>query len=561
MKNRKKIFQEKTVFLYFFVCTIQLYLVSCAAIQSPSGGPVDKTPPELIAAVPSSGTVHFKGGEIHLKFSEYLDESTLEKGFHIFPNVHEGLDLKFRGDEIYVSISAELSENQTYVITIGRELKDEHGVQLAEPVHLAYSTGSQIDSGQISGRVYNEENISVHLWRIQKDEIDSIFFSKPDYITDATDNGFYRFEFLSPGTYQVLSIGSEGAGFPLDTKRMRYGLYWKDQLELGKSDSLSEINMLVRMDPQPFRLLSGEWNSETWGRLFFNRSLPQENLEGKITILTDDSLSAPADFFYDPLDDRSLVVTVLDSIYGEKVEIQLQYLSQFEQIFIDSSKVKVRIPEIPDTSYLELVFPEKKITIQPEMKNKPPVSLIFSKPIQIDSAFQNIVFIEGDSDSVSFVPHVISPMKINVELIEDWKPNQNYLLQLVKKSDSGKMTFKDSLTKVQIQTEDFMGYGNFSGTVEPSVASNMLIEIKSIEKQDIKYSKIVNSDLSFELAMIPEGKYTMIIFDDKDGNSEYTFGLVTPYFPSEPFLIVPDTLEIRSNWDLEINEISLERLR
>ena len=85
--------------------------------------------------------------------------------------------------------------------------------------------------------------------------------------------------------------------------------------------------------------------------------------------------------------------------------------------------------------------------------------------------------------------------------------------------------------------------------------------IKSIEKQDIKYSKIVNSDLSFELAMIPEGKYTMIIFDDKDGNSEYTFGLVTPYFPSEPFLIVPDTLEIRSNWDLEINEISLERLR
>ena len=256
-----------------------------------------------------------------------------------------------------------------------------------------------------------------------------------------------------------------------------------------------------------------------------------------------------------------MVVTVLDSIYGEKVEIQLQYLSQFEQIFIDSSKVKVRIPEIPDTSYLELVFPEKKITIQPEMKNKPPVSLIFSKPIQIDSAFQNIVFIEGDSDSVSFVPHVISPMKINVELIEDWKPNQNYLLQLVKKSDSGKMTFKDSLTKVQIQTEDFMGYGNFSGTVEPSVASNMHIEIKSIEKQDIKYSKIVNSDLSFELAMIPEGKYTMIIFDDKDGNSEYTFGLVTPYFPSEPFLIVPDTLEIRSNWDLEINEISLERLR
>ena len=482
-------------------------------------------------------------------------------GFHVFPKVHEGLDLKFRGDEIYVSIPSELSENQTYVITIGRELKDEHGVQLAEPVHLAYSTGDEIDSGQISGRIYNEENISVHLWRIQKDEIDSIFFSKPDYITDATDNGFYKFEFLSPGTYQVLSIGSEGAGFPLDTKRMRYGLYWKDQLELGKSDSLSEINMLVRMDPQPYRLLSGEWNSATWGRLSFNRSLPQENLEGKITILTDDSLSAPADFFYDPLDDRSLVVTVLDSIYGETVEIQLQYLSQFEQIFIDSSKVKVRIPEIPDTSYLELVFPEKKITIQPEMKNKPPVSLLFSKPIQIDSAFQNIVFIEGDSDSVSFVPHVISPMKINVELIEDWKPNQNYLLQLVKKSDSGKMTFKDSLTKVQIQTEDFMGYGNFSGTVEPSVASNMLIEIKSIEKQDIKYSKIVNSDLSFELAMIPEGKYTMIIFDDKDGNSEYTFGLVTPYFPSEPFLIVPDTLEIRSNWDLEINEISLERLR
>ena len=409
IQKRDENLWEKRIFLYFFAHTLYFFLITCAAIQAPPGGPIDKTPPELIEAVPPSGTIHFKGGDIRLKFSEYLDESTLEKGLYIFPRLPGELEIRFKGDEIYVNIPAGLLGNQTYVITIGRELKDEHGVQLAEPVHLAYSTGDEISRGRISGRVYNEDNISVHLWKIQEDDIDSIFFSIPDYITDATDDGFYRFEFLSPGIYRILSIGSEGAGYPLDTRRMRYGFYWKDYLEMGKSDTLRGINMLVQKEPQPLRLLTGEWNSSTWGRLTFNRSLPKENLEGEITILNEDSSAMSTEFFYDPLDDRNLIVTVSDSIKGETVEIQLQYLSQFEQLLLDSSKVKVKLPEIPDTSYLELVFPEKKLTIQPEMKNKPPVSLIFSKPIQIDSAFQNIVFIEGDSDSVSFVTHIIIP--------------------------------------------------------------------------------------------------------------------------------------------------------
>jgi len=556
LNNTKNILKDKRVFLCFFAYTLYFLLISCAAIQTPSGGPVDKTSPELIEVVPPSGTIHFKGGDIHLKFSEYLDESTLEKGFHIFPRLPGELEIRFKGDEIYVNIPDELSENQTYVITIGRELKDEHGVQLAEPVHLAYSTGDEISRGHISGRVYNEDNISVHLWKIQEDDIDSIFFSIPDYITDTTDDGFYRFEFLSPGIYQILSIGSEGAGYPLDTRRMRYGLYWKDYLEMGKSDTLSGINMLVQKEPQPLRLLTGEWNSSTWGRLTFNRSLPEKNLRGEITILTDDSSAISAEFFYDPLDDRNLIVTVSDSIKGETVEIQLQYLFQFEQLLLDSSKVKVKLPEIPDTSYLELVFPEKKLTIQPEMKNKPPVSLIFSKPIQIDSAFQNIVFIEGDSDSVSFVTHVINPLKMNVELIKDWKPNQNYLLQLVKNSNAGKMTFEDSLTNIHVQTENFIGYGNLFGAVEFRGKSELVAELRSLENPEIKWTSVVNSDSRFELVTIPEGHYFLMIFEDRDQDHKYTYGKAAPYSPSESFLMIPDTLEIRANWDIDLAAIS-----
>ena len=73
--NCKKFILQAAV----FYCIYNIY--SCAAIQSPSGGPKDNTPPILLGSIPESGTIKFEGGKVELMFSEYL----LEKSLSPFP--------------------------------------------------------------------------------------------------------------------------------------------------------------------------------------------------------------------------------------------------------------------------------------------------------------------------------------------------------------------------------------------------------------------------------------------------------------------------------------------
>ena len=54
--NCKKFILQAAV----FYCIYNIY--SCAAIQSPSGGPKDNTPPTLLGSIPESGTINFEGG-------------------------------------------------------------------------------------------------------------------------------------------------------------------------------------------------------------------------------------------------------------------------------------------------------------------------------------------------------------------------------------------------------------------------------------------------------------------------------------------------------------------
>ena len=63
ISNHKKIIISLAVFCIFY------NIYSCAAIQAPSGGLKDITPPYLLYSIPESGSANFKGDRIELFFS------------------------------------------------------------------------------------------------------------------------------------------------------------------------------------------------------------------------------------------------------------------------------------------------------------------------------------------------------------------------------------------------------------------------------------------------------------------------------------------------------------
>ena len=64
---------------------------------------------------------------------------------------------KYKGKKVIMNLNGPLEKDQTYIISINKNLEDEHNVRLKESKQVAFSTGSYIDDGSISGKVYSSD--------------------------------------------------------------------------------------------------------------------------------------------------------------------------------------------------------------------------------------------------------------------------------------------------------------------------------------------------------------------------------------------------------------------
>ena len=86
--------------------------------------------------------------------SEYLLEKSLKNAFTILPKTSTPAEIKYEGDKVNIYFPDSLSSEQTYILSINRELKDERGVPLSKGIQLAFSTGSRIDNSKIAGEYF-----------------------------------------------------------------------------------------------------------------------------------------------------------------------------------------------------------------------------------------------------------------------------------------------------------------------------------------------------------------------------------------------------------------------
>ena len=76
-------------------------------------------------------------------------------------------------------------------------------------------------------------------------------------------------------------------------------------------------------------------------------------------------------------------------------------------------------------------------------------------------------------------------------------------------------------------------------------------------KEGVILKNKLNLDSLFKFENILEGQYSLMFFQDKNKDNQISSGVHYPYQPSEWFHYYPDTINIRSNWELELDEIFL----
>jgi len=545
-----------------FILSGILFIYSCAAIQAPPGGPKDIIPPKLIHAVPANGSIYFTGGRVELVFSEYLQENSVHNAIRIQPSLPEPLGIKYKGRTLWVDFPDSLIENQTYIISINRDLRDEHGVQLGQGLQIAYATGSEIDRGEINGKVYYDKPVALHLWMVNSEsDLTQFYTSPPDYVTDADNEGNYSFYHLSPGSYRLIGVDRSSAGLSLDPERMIYGLSWRNIVQLDSNQVKDGINMRIAERSRKIKLIRGEWLGRYWGKLFFSDNISNYEKLLSVHVIKDSSILIPTTFL-DMLDKKVLHFILPDSLPDDsRLTITIPAISQGERTLIDSGRVTVRASSESDTSYLDIINPKNGFEIKPEEDRVVPLDIFFSR-IMKDSVNEDTIHLLSDTIAIPFSSQWLSPLHLQIVPKENWIPRSKFSLVIVRDRifPFFGRSLQDSIKTIQISTTNFIGFGNLVGRIEKPYPQSLVAELVPFENEQSKQWTVVNSNSEFEISHVSEGKYSLLIFNDLDGIRNYSYGQVDPFQPAEWFRFLPDTITIRNNWDMEITDIRLEQL-
>ena len=534
---------------------IAFLIYSCAAVSPPGGGPEDETPPALISAEPEAGTLHFEGGLVALKFSEYIDEKSLKNAVKIAPQLEIPAEIKYADDEIILEFPPDLLADQTYVITLSRNLKDERGEALEQSIQVAYSTGSVIDEGQISGRIHGEDSYAAHLWKLKQGFEDSVFFREPLYVSEADDEGNFNFKYLAPGEYVLMGVERSAAGAALVPQRMAYGVSPQKIYSLDKTQELNGIPMRIKRKIQSLKMTHVEWKGKRWVWIHFNRELDNITFDGLTITDAEQNIHKP-DYYRDEQDQKRVLLISSDTLSAGKAELKINKVLLNEDILLSEGKINVRIPAKKDTSHVKRTRPESKVTVRRNKDGGPIVPIVFSKPIVsfTDSAF----FMVSDTDTVVVKVNWVNPLEIAFLPSGGWEEKTEYKLMIF--SDNltpieGK-SLEDSISFVSVKSGKKLGYGGLSGSVKKE-GIFPLLELVAMKKEPEIFHSSVNSDQQFRFNNIPEGPYRLMIIDDQDRNGKYSYGSAHPFQTSEWFYIHPDTFDVRANWDIDMGSLRI----
>tara|TARA_B100001113_G_C21104854_1_gene620405 strand:+ start:486 stop:2144 length:1659 start_codon:yes stop_codon:yes gene_type:complete len=547
-------------FSKYFIFNLSFVLfLSCAAVMAPPGGPIDDIPPELVEVNPPNGTVNFNSKTVELNFSEYLNENTIEQSFDILPILAKKPVITYKGKRIIIEFSDSLLFNQTYIIVINRNLSDEHNVKIAQGIQVAFSTGSKIDEGLISGKVYYTKESSLQLWKIQNSTDSLSFFNRlPDYIIDADDDGYYEFKFLSPGNYRILGLDRKMSRLPFIPSKMVHGMSWFSVIDITDGNNKTDVNIKIPDRVGAIRMTGAEPVKESWGSINFSDDINE--IEDKLLFsISDDSSSVvDADIFSDPLSSNKMNFNI-GNLKNNNIIIDAQQLLDGSKILLDSGSVKIRMDTKPDTNYLAILQPQANYYHSIESDNIKPLKIVFSSLIELNSAF-TVFSISKDSLSIPIEYQQETPLLVNIIPKNNWDPKSTYTLNIRNKGINpffGK-ALKDSIVSIEFRTNDFTGFGSLMLNLPGYLPHILTAELTEMKKEHSVLGTYVISDGKINIQRIPEGNYSLMFFKDKDNNKKYSSGQIQPYYSSEWFYNYPDTIKIRANWEIQMDNIILD---
>uniref|UniRef100_UPI0040470628 Ig-like domain-containing domain n=2 Tax=Algoriphagus sp. TaxID=1872435 RepID=UPI0040470628 len=498
--------------IYLFLLFLSgLAAFSCAKQSSPMGGPRDEDPPLLIESLPKDQSVNTKPERIVLTFDEFVGLDNPGKGVVITPKVNKDLvEFTALKNSITVLLKQDLEDSTTYVLDFQKSVVDISERNPAENLRLVFSTGNQIDSLNLSGRLrfpFSEskedyKNVLVGIYPLN-DSTD-VFSAPPYYLAQVDTVGKFSLKNLKSGHYRAYAWKDVNGNLKADYKSEEYD-FLPDTISLTPETTDSLFFNLTKADLTPIKI----FRSSNFGKNFdiiLNRNPLLNEVENDLL---------GKDLFY---------------VQGEK---RLRFFPK--KPILDSIPIKISLQDSVGFSSDSLIwakFPDsgrkpEKLDIQinsgKSFYQDLDIQLTFNKPvnqINLDSLQLKIdsLFIPIQKHMLSFV----DSSKRDVLHIKAFLADslQTELVTLIA-PDS---TFQD----IEGEYNEKKVEANYRKLVRKNLADGISGEVIGTEgpliiqlingKKEITYQQVLDTKTKFSFSLLDPGTYTLRLIEDSNGN-------------------------------------------
>ncbi len=527
---------------YWLILFALLIFISCARISSPTGGPIDETPPLLIRTVPDSAQINYSGNTILLEFDEWVKTNNIENNLIITPKIDGTYKARANKTSVLLTFDRPFADSTTYTFNFGNTIQDITNSNAPLGLKLSFSTGPYIDSLEVSGNILDlytqepKENTLVSLYALN-DTLD-ILTGQASYFTRTDTSGNYKFTNLPSNDYLVYAAIDKNNNLKAESEDEAYGFY-TDTIRL--TQNISDINFTTqRLNTRPLRLTS----SRPYGKYFdltFSKPITEFSIESSDSLFYIQKEPNLLRFFNHNQaygDSSILYVTSRDSINNILQDTITYY-------FIDS-KIKA------DPFNLQITPRENTIT------SESPLKFNFSKPIktidldsiliQVDSTTYTIT-----SDTLLFWNENKTQLTWPIKLENYIQTDQSLTLNVRRGSFiSAESDTNDVLTK-RITAASLQDTGLISGVVSTN-AEHYIIQL--LNPNDLSVIQEIRDTPSYTFSYLDAGSYLVRFIEDINGNGSWDTGNILTKTPPEPIKYYYDTfnrtktIKIKKNWEL-----------
>lgn len=557
---------------YGFVITGLLFaamlLQGCANMVTPTGGPKDTTPPQVVQAYPENHCTLFNSRKIELTFDEYVTLENANQNVLISPPLSTKPDIKLKDKTLLIKFKERLEANTTYTIHFGNAIKDLHEGNGFNDYCFSFSTGETIDTLCIAGTLLSAtdkkpvEDAFVGLYHAAHDSLETgPTTTPPNYLTKTDKNGKFLVGGLPDSDFLVFALKDVNANLYFDLPNEEvafidtlvhasYPQKAYDSLSAHHFNQKSlDLTMFLFSEVDSAQMLMEKKLVEEGLLRFVFRHPAQdavictpELLPDNFNLVTVNSRECDTIWWY-------FTPNVKDSLW-----VQVQY----DTLINDSTRHSLKFKDAKRQRKTEpaLLTAKDNLIINKGLLPGDKLVFRFSEPVVNITMPDSALFM---ADSVP----TYGPLQF--EKIDEYgflyRLHTDSLLASVKYS----LHIPDSTfwgirgrTNTEIKTDFHVlndnEYGNILITIVPPKDLKQVVVQLTDDKGKVLKEKALTETGKVEFLHLAPAKYKLRALLDKDGNGKWSTGSYHHHFLPETYTNYKDELEVKAGWDIDLEE-------